>query len=89
MGYPGAGASCFCLSQCEPGAEGDYDADKDMLGEDPPGEGGQHSRELVDGPKADKLRVIEAPGLCSPSRKVVSKMINWSFMMSSCRILSI
>ena len=30
-----------------------------MLGEDPPGEGGQHSRELVDGPEADKLRVIE------------------------------
>jgi hypothetical protein len=31
MGYPGAGASCFCLSQREPGAEGDDDADKDML----------------------------------------------------------
>src|SRR5690606_18771477 len=62
MGYPGAGASCFCLSQCEPGAEGDDNADEDMLSEDPPGEGGKHSRELVDGPEADQLRVIEAPG---------------------------
>ena len=26
-------------------------------------------------------RVMEAPGLCSPSRKVVSKMINWSLDM--------
>jgi hypothetical protein len=26
-------------------------------------------------------RVIDAPGLCSPSRKVVSKMISWSFMI--------
>ena len=26
--------------------------------------------------------VIDAPGLCSPSRKVVSKIIKWSFMVS-------
>jgi len=26
--------------------------------------------------------VMEAPGLCSPSRKVVSKMNNWFFMIS-------
>ena len=26
-------------------------------------------------------RVMDAPGLCSPSRKVVSKMINLSFML--------
>jgi len=35
MGEPGAGASCFCLSQREPGAKGDNNADKDMLAEDP------------------------------------------------------
>ena len=28
-------------------------------------------------------RVMEAPGLCSPSRMVVSKMINWSCMVHS------
>jgi hypothetical protein len=27
--------------------------------------------------------VIDAPGDCSPSRKVVSKMISWSAMKSS------
>src|SRR5581483_7279166 len=29
-------------------------------------------------------RVIEAPGLCSPSRSVVSKIIKRSFIMFSC-----
>jgi hypothetical protein len=28
-------------------------------------------------------RVMDAPGDCSPSRKVVSKMINWSDMVLS------
>src|SRR4029077_11141298 len=28
-------------------------------------------------------RVIEAPGLCSPSRMVVSKMIKWSVFMAA------
>ena len=59
MGYPGAGASCFCLSQREPGAEGNDDADKDMLAEDPPGEGDNHPGELVDGPETDELRIVE------------------------------
>jgi hypothetical protein len=30
--------------------------------------------------------VIDAPGLCSPSRKVVSNMIKWSGMVGSCTI---
>src|SRR6266576_2439225 len=30
--------------------------------------------------------VIDAPGLCSPSRKVVSNMIKWSFMLCSCML---
>src|SRR5438034_3424745 len=30
--------------------------------------------------------VIDAPGLCSPSRKVVSKIIKWSDMVSSCKL---
>ena len=62
MGYPGAGASCFCLSQREPGAERNNDADKDMLAEDPPGEGDNHPGKLVDCPKANKLWIVEPPG---------------------------
>ncbi len=41
-------------------------------------------------------RVMDAPGLCSPSRKVVSNIINWSFIkcsvhgeLSTARLISI
>src|SRR5690606_23652846 len=68
MGEPGAGASCFCLSQREPGAEGDNDADEDMLAEDSPGEGDDHPGELVDGPEADELRIVEPTGNDVPVR---------------------
>src|SRR5690606_33547657 len=68
MGEPGAGASCFCLSQREPGAEGDNDADEEMLAEDAPGEGDDHPGELVDGPEADELRIVEPTGNDVPVR---------------------
>jgi len=58
----------FCLSQREPGAEGDNDADEDMLAEDPPGEGDDHPGELVEGPEADELRIVEPTGNDVPVR---------------------
>ena len=61
MDYPGPTAACLGLAERKPGGSGQGYADKDMLYEDPPGERDDHSGELVEGPEADQLRIVEPP----------------------------
>ena len=57
-----ARVSGFRLPQDEPGRTGESDPDEDVLRQDPPGKGDQQPRELVDGPEANELRIVEPLG---------------------------
>ena len=57
-----ARVSGFRLPQDEPGRKGQCDPDEDVLRQDPPGKGDQQPRELVDGPEADELWIVEPLG---------------------------
>ena len=62
MDDPGTGPASLGLAKREPRSSGTHETQKDVLGEDAPGERRREPQEFVQGPKADELRIVEPPG---------------------------